>query len=66
MNCAINTFVQAPAHQCRAPWVFSSDHPGGANFVLCDGSVRFLGQTLDYLTLCRLAYIRDTEPVTVP
>lgn len=66
MNFAINTFVQAPAHQCRTASVFSSDHPGGANFVLCDGSVRFLGQTLDYLTLCRLAYIRDTEPVTVP
>jgi prepilin-type processing-associated H-X9-DG protein len=46
-------------------WVFNSAHPGGAQFVFCDGSVQFLSQTLDYLTLCRLAFIHDGQPVQV-
>lgn len=66
MNCSINTKLQAPSHLCRAYGIFASEHPGGANFVLGDGSVRFLAQTLDYRTLCRLAYIHDGDPVEVP
>jgi prepilin-type N-terminal cleavage/methylation domain-containing protein/prepilin-type processing-associated H-X9-DG protein len=31
-----------------------SFHPGGCNVVLCDGSVRFLSQTLDGVTMRRL------------
>jgi prepilin-type N-terminal cleavage/methylation domain-containing protein/prepilin-type processing-associated H-X9-DG protein len=30
-------------------WVFGAWHPGGAQFVMCDGSVRFIAQTIDYL-----------------
>jgi len=68
-NYQINTKAQTNGttnYTCRTAWVFGSDHPGGANFVLGDGSVRFLADTLDYLTLCRLAYIHDGEQVTVP
>jgi len=68
-NFTINTKVQYTSttkYSCRTAWVFGSDHPGGANFVLGDCSVRFLAQTLDYLTLCRLAYIHDGDQVTVP
>jgi prepilin-type N-terminal cleavage/methylation domain-containing protein/prepilin-type processing-associated H-X9-DG protein len=50
-------------HPGNYAWAFNSDHPGGANFVMGDGSVKFLSETLDYLTLCRLAYIHDQEAI---
>lgn len=44
-------------------WVFNSFHPGGAQFALCDGSVRFLPQTMSYNVLCHMAYIADGNAV---
>jgi len=56
---------------CRAPlnWVtslgFKSAHPGGVNFLFCDGAVRFLSQGLDHRTFQYLGAIDDGNPVSV-
>jgi len=42
---------------------FRSDHTGGAQFVLCDGSVRFISENIDYGTYQRLGCRRDGQTV---
>ncbi len=42
---------------------FKSQHPGGANFVMCDSSVRFLPDGINYTTYQRLGARSDAEPV---
>jgi prepilin-type N-terminal cleavage/methylation domain-containing protein/prepilin-type processing-associated H-X9-DG protein len=45
---------------------FGSGHQGGANFVLCDGSVRFINNGIDIVTLQRISVPNDGNPVTIP
>ena len=42
---------------------FKSRHVGGAQFVLGDGSARFISENIDYLTYQRLGDRRDGQPV---
>ncbi|MBN1858312.1 DUF1559 domain-containing protein [Candidatus Bipolaricaulota bacterium] len=44
---------------------FHSHHPGGAQFVLCDGSTHFISETINLTTLRRLAHRKDGNPVTL-
>jgi prepilin-type N-terminal cleavage/methylation domain-containing protein/prepilin-type processing-associated H-X9-DG protein len=45
---------------------FGSGHTGGANFGLCDGSVRFISDSTDLVTLQALCTRAGGEVVTVP
>lgn len=62
----INSAYNNDPQRRQFAWTFGSQHPGGAQFTLCDGSVTFLTDSMDYLTLIRLAYILDGESVTLP
>ena len=42
---------------------FKSMHVGGAHFTLCDGSVRFISENVDYMTYQRLGDRRDGQVV---
>jgi len=53
-DCTIN---------CNNKWNFYSFHQGGAQFVLADGSVRFISQNIDRLTFNRVYIIADGTPV---
>lgn len=54
---------------CRAQsnwnysWGFKSSHKGGAHFLMGDGTVRFINQTLDYQTYQRLGGRADGKTV---
>ncbi len=61
----INAPYQNDAQRRRFAWAFGSYHVGGAQFVFGDGSVRFLPETMEYLTLFRLACIADGETANV-
>lgn len=64
-NWHINAPWNGDAQRRTYAWVFGSLHPGGAQFVFGDGSTRFLSESMEYLTLVRLAYIQDGQVVTI-
>jgi prepilin-type processing-associated H-X9-DG protein len=42
---------------------FASMHPGGANFLMADGSVRFITETIHFRTYQALSTLRDGEVI---
>jgi len=52
------------ASPCKRGW--GGLHSTGVNFALCDGSVRFIGDTIDMRILSDMATIAGGEPVREP
>ncbi|MDZ7617746.1 MAG: DUF1559 domain-containing protein, partial [Patescibacteria group bacterium] len=48
-------FTYTPNSYRKAPWYVNSFHPGGAQSVFADGSVRFLTETIDLTTFKAIA-----------
>ncbi len=44
-------------------WGFRSQHPGGAHFLLVDGSSRFVAESIDYMTYQRLGARCDGQDI---
>jgi prepilin-type N-terminal cleavage/methylation domain-containing protein/prepilin-type processing-associated H-X9-DG protein len=63
----LNNMEQCPSIACAADTLywrtsgFKSMHPGGANFVMGDGSVQFISETIDYYTYNMLGNRADGE-----
>jgi prepilin-type N-terminal cleavage/methylation domain-containing protein/prepilin-type processing-associated H-X9-DG protein len=56
-------FAASPTDSYRPDERFGSFHPGGCQFALCDGSVRFIQNAIDIDILTRLAVRNDGLPV---
>jgi prepilin-type N-terminal cleavage/methylation domain-containing protein/prepilin-type processing-associated H-X9-DG protein len=71
-SCAPNVASAPGGNPCRArcnwnmEFGFRSKHPGGAQFLLVDGSVHFLSETIDHWTYNYLGDKCDGTPVNVP
>jgi prepilin-type N-terminal cleavage/methylation domain-containing protein/prepilin-type processing-associated H-X9-DG protein len=64
----INNRVVAPIANGMSASDFSygSMHPGGAQFVFADGTVKFLSDNIDSTVYAFLGHIRDKNPITPP
>jgi prepilin-type processing-associated H-X9-DG protein len=65
----LNTFEET-AEGIDTRWFsgcgFKSRHPGGANFVMCDGSVHFISDTIDYRMYNEMGTRAGGEVVEMP
>lgn len=62
-----NVAAQIPTdgnNACKRGW--GSYHAGGLQFVMADGSVQFISQTIDIFLFCNLATIAGKETAGVP
>jgi prepilin-type N-terminal cleavage/methylation domain-containing protein/prepilin-type processing-associated H-X9-DG protein len=56
--------IGTPNRRDAGPNEYNSLHPGGCNFLFCDGSVRFLRDKMNALTFSYLATPTGGEPVS--
>jgi prepilin-type processing-associated H-X9-DG protein len=47
-------------------WGFKSNHPGGANFALADGSVRLISEAISHEIYQYLGCRHDGQPAFLP
>ncbi len=57
------TGTGAPQNQSKG---YASYHPGGTQFVMCDGAVRFVGQNTNSTIVQRMAIRNDGEALNLP
>ncbi|MGE3779190.1 MAG: DUF1559 domain-containing protein, partial [Pirellulaceae bacterium] len=68
----INVRDRGPTRPTQIPgqlgsWAWAgSSHPGGCNFVMGDGSVHFIAQTIDFTMLTNLARMSDGQAGRIP
>jgi prepilin-type N-terminal cleavage/methylation domain-containing protein/prepilin-type processing-associated H-X9-DG protein len=60
---SINASYGGDARGRQYAWGFGSGHAGGANFLMSDGAVAFLSESMDYINLARMSYLRDGQPI---
>ena len=73
LNYKSVAIMSDPAQNLETNWMdwtnvygFYSRHPGGGNFGLADGSVRFVSDTIDIFTYRMMGNIGDAEAVQLP
>jgi prepilin-type N-terminal cleavage/methylation domain-containing protein/prepilin-type processing-associated H-X9-DG protein len=57
-------YAATPACYNLGQWGFRSNHPGGANFLFCDGSVKFLKSTTNSLVVMALGSRNGGEVIS--
>jgi len=68
----INVLDRGPTRPTRIPgqlgsWAWAgSNHPGGCHFVMGDGSVQWVSQTIDFTLLTRLSRMADGQVAQLP
>jgi prepilin-type processing-associated H-X9-DG protein len=66
LNYPIKKRPPIPATDWPNNYSFMSRHPGGGNFAMCDGSVRFVNENIDLPTYYATATISGQEALVAP